>query len=58
MFPLLIFILLLLIVNYAITKKIFSPGFTFNGIYFVTLLLYSFMLSDIQQELSNMTLFE
>ena len=56
MFPLLIFILLLLIVNYAITKKIFSPGFTFNGIYFVTLLLYSFMLSDIQQELSNMTL--
>ncbi len=56
MFSLIIFLLILLIVNYYICRKIFSPGVIFNGIYFVTLFLYSFYLSDLQQVLSSRTI--
>lgn len=46
-------ILLILIgVDYKLNKRIFTPGILFNGIFFITLLLYNFYLSDIQQVLS------
>lgn len=46
-------ILLILIgIDYTLNKKIFTPGILFNGIFFITLLLYNFYLSDIQQILS------
>lgn len=56
MFLLIILILILLLVNYIICRKLFSPGVIFNGIYFITLFLYSFYLSDLQQILSNRTI--
>ena len=37
-------------------KKLLSPSFIFNFIWFVTLLLYQFKLSYIQQDLSNRTI--
>ena len=46
-------ILLILIgVDCKLNKRIFTPGILFNGIFFITLLLYNFYLSDIQQVLS------
>ncbi len=45
----------LLVVDFYINRKIYSPGIVFNGITFLTLFLYSFQLSDIQQTLSERT---
>lgn len=47
--------LVLLIVDLAVNRKIYSPGVVFNGITFATLFLYCFMLSNIQQTLSWQT---
>lgn len=48
--------LTLLCVDFYINRKIYSPGVVFNGITFITLFLYSFQLSYIQQTLSWKTI--
>lgn len=48
--------LIFLIVDLWKERKIYSPSVLFNTIFFVTLLLYSFKWSYIQQDLSNTTL--
>ncbi len=45
-----------LIVDLWKERKIYSPAVLFNGIFFLTLLLYSFKWSYIQQDLSSTTL--
>ncbi|MBQ4542005.1 MAG: oligosaccharide repeat unit polymerase [Clostridia bacterium] len=48
--------LVFLIVDFYKERKIYSPAVLFNAIFFVTLLLYSFKWSHIQQDLSTTTL--
>ncbi len=48
---LLIVLVLLILLDFLKNKKIFTPGILFNGIFFVTLFLYSFQLSYIQHDL-------
>ena len=48
--------LVFLIIDIYKERKIYSPSVIFNAIFFVTLFLYSFKLSYIQQDLSNTTL--
>lgn len=48
--------LVFLIVDVYKERKIYSPSVIFNGIFFITLFLYSFKLSYIQQDLSSTTL--
>lgn len=55
-YGLLILLLLFCILDFWKNKKIFSPVFIFNAIWFITLFLYQFKLSYIQQDLSNRTL--
>ena len=50
-----LFPLVLLVVDFWKERKIYSPAFLFNGIFFVTLFLYSFKLSNIQHDLSTRT---
>ncbi len=47
--------LVLFVFDFVMNRKIYSPGVVFNVITFVTLFLYSFMLSNIQQILSGRT---
>lgn len=55
-YTLLITILALIIIDVIKNKKLLTPGLIFNGIFFITLFLYSFELSYIQQTLSDKTL--
>lgn len=48
--------LVFLIIDLWKERKIYSPSVLFNGIFFITLLLYSFKWSYIQQNLSDTTL--
>ena len=48
--------LVLLVLDIIKNRKIYSPGVVFNGITFVTLFMYSFRLSEIQQDLSGKTI--
>lgn len=48
---------ILCVVDILKNRKIFSPSFIFNTIWFVTLSLYQLKLSYIQQDLSNKTVF-
>lgn len=48
--------LVFLIIDIYKERKIYSPSVIFNAIFFVTLFLYSFKLSYIQQDLSTTTL--
>lgn len=48
-------LVVLMVVDFIKNKNIFSPGFIFNAIFFVTLFMYIFRLSYMQQELSIMT---
>ena len=43
------------LIEFIKTKKILSPTFVFNFIWFITLFLYEFKLSYLQQNLSNRT---
>lgn len=57
-----IYILIILLFLFCIidlwrNKKAFSPSFVFNAIWFITLSLYQFKLSNIQQDFSNRTVF-
>lgn len=56
-YVLLILLLLFCIIDLCKNKKIFSPSFIFNAIWFITLFLYQFKLSYIQQDLSYRTIF-
>lgn len=49
-------LLLLCIIDFWRNRKVFSPSFIFNFIFFITLFLYQFKLSYIQQDLSNRTI--
>ncbi len=55
-YTLLITILALIIIDVIKNKKLLTPGLIFNGIFFITIFLYSFQLSHIQQTLSDKTL--
>lgn len=44
-------LLILIIADFMRNRKIYSPGIIFNGIFFVTLFLYVFKISYIQDEL-------
>lgn len=54
---LIIMVLVLCIADYIKNRNILSPGFVFNLVWFVTLVLYQFKLSYIQQNLSIDTIF-
>ena len=56
LYLLLVFLLILIVVDLLHNKKIYTPGVVFNTIFFVTMFLYMFYLSHIQQTLSYQTL--
>ncbi len=55
-YTILILLAALIIIDVAKNKKLLSPGIVFNGIFFITLFLYTFRLSYIQRVLTNKTL--
>lgn len=57
MFFLIVAIGIFLVLDILKTKKIYSPGVIFNGIFFVTLWLYELKLSYIQHDLLPRTVF-
>ncbi len=51
-----LFLLILIVFDLLKNKKIYTPGVIFNGIFFITLFLYGFYLSHIQNYLCYETL--
>lgn len=56
-YVLIILLFILCVVDFVRNRKLFSPSFIFNFIWLITLCMYQFKLSYIQQELSNRTIF-
>lgn len=56
LYILLFLLLFLCVIDFKINKKIFSPTFLFNFIWFITLFLYEFKLSHIQHDLTERTI--